>query len=349
MWCFRFLNRRPGLTLERQRQDIKDFDPCGLQCISQSCGWVAFGKHLCGAATDFTLRCCVNSVNHPGQPNRAISSSLTEHQAHQQSDGQTRHAQGPTDHQKAAFRGKVSTGSISDRANSKQTAVCSQAPGPADQTVADGLQVQGLQAPADGSGSPGPAGRCAGDGQSMVPSFTNPDRLVTDGENVAASVKSRPHSQASAAQLAEEALLAAPAQQNPEEQLTIPAAASQGTNNTKAPFAVKKAHIGAAAAKFKPGRDQPHGGVQRKVLDAGQETGDRPRNQGLAVATCCHHRCSWNHYVHPEFFLDLGFTPQEFELVSWMAGELDGQWPGWLASCPPSVWWHGAQTYHHTC
>ncbi|KAK9857989.1 hypothetical protein WJX84_004501 [Apatococcus fuscideae] len=62
----RFLKRKPGLTLERQRQDIKHFEPCGLACMRQGAPkakWVAFGKHLCGAATDFTLRCCVRGLS----------------------------------------------------------------------------------------------------------------------------------------------------------------------------------------------------------------------------------------------------------------------------------------------
>jgi len=42
--------------------------------------------------------------------------------------------------------------------------------------------------------------------------------------------------------------------------------------------------------------------------------------QGLAVATCCHHRCSWQHYVGKPLFNQLGFSPDEFEVMSWMTG-----------------------------
>jgi tRNA:m4X modification enzyme len=42
--------------------------------------------------------------------------------------------------------------------------------------------------------------------------------------------------------------------------------------------------------------------------------------RGLALATCCHHRCCWRHFVAQEEFLELGFLPEEFELVSWMSG-----------------------------
>lgn len=43
--------------------------------------------------------------------------------------------------------------------------------------------------------------------------------------------------------------------------------------------------------------------------------------RGLAVATCCHHRCCWQHFVAQEEMLQLGFSPQEFEVIAWMTGE----------------------------
>lgn len=43
--------------------------------------------------------------------------------------------------------------------------------------------------------------------------------------------------------------------------------------------------------------------------------------RGLAIATCCHHRCTWQHYVNQPLFERLGFSPEEFELISWMTGE----------------------------
>ena len=42
--------------------------------------------------------------------------------------------------------------------------------------------------------------------------------------------------------------------------------------------------------------------------------------RGLCIATCCHHRCTWQHYVNRPFFQRLGFSPEEFELISWMTG-----------------------------
>ena len=42
--------------------------------------------------------------------------------------------------------------------------------------------------------------------------------------------------------------------------------------------------------------------------------------RGLAVATCCHHRCSWRQYVSKAFFRKRGFSGEDFELICWMTG-----------------------------
>ncbi|GMH33104.1 hypothetical protein BSKO_00938 [Bryopsis sp. KO-2023] len=42
--------------------------------------------------------------------------------------------------------------------------------------------------------------------------------------------------------------------------------------------------------------------------------------KGIAVATCCHHRCGWKSYVGKKLFREAGFSPQEFEMISWMTG-----------------------------
>ena len=41
---------------------------------------------------------------------------------------------------------------------------------------------------------------------------------------------------------------------------------------------------------------------------------------GLAIAPCCHHRCGWKAYVGKRSMIRWGFSPQEFELISWMTG-----------------------------
>jgi len=42
--------------------------------------------------------------------------------------------------------------------------------------------------------------------------------------------------------------------------------------------------------------------------------------RGLAIATCCHHRCTWQHFVGRELFGELGFSGEEFELISMITG-----------------------------
>ena len=42
--------------------------------------------------------------------------------------------------------------------------------------------------------------------------------------------------------------------------------------------------------------------------------------QGFGIATCCHHRCSWEHYVGRSFFQEHSMAEADFQLVSWMTG-----------------------------
>jgi len=46
--------------------------------------------------------------------------------------------------------------------------------------------------------------------------------------------------------------------------------------------------------------------------------------RGAAIATCCHHRCSWADYVARDFFESRGFSQREFELLM--------HWTGWVSS-----------------
>lgn len=42
---------------------------------------------------------------------------------------------------------------------------------------------------------------------------------------------------------------------------------------------------------------------------------------GVALASCCHHRCTWQHFVGKDVWLkQCGLSSAEFELVSWMTG-----------------------------
>ena len=56
--------------------------------------------------------------------------------------------------------------------------------------------------------------------------------------------------------------------------------------------------------------------------------------QGFGIATCCHHRCSWEHYVGRSFFQEHGMTEVDFQLVSWMTGAQPRATPQRF----PSVW-----------
>uniref|UniRef100_K3WRJ6 tRNA:m(4)X modification enzyme TRM13 n=1 Tax=Globisporangium ultimum (strain ATCC 200006 / CBS 805.95 / DAOM BR144) TaxID=431595 RepID=K3WRJ6_GLOUD len=44
-----------------------------------------------------------------------------------------------------------------------------------------------------------------------------------------------------------------------------------------------------------------------------------PLFQGLAVALCCHHVCTWEDYVNPAFILEQGFKEAEFALLTSMS------------------------------
>ena len=52
-----------------------------------------------------------------------------------------------------------------------------------------------------------------------------------------------------------------------------------------------------------------------------ESSGARSGLQGFGIATCCHHRCSWEHYVGRSFFHEHGMSEQDFQLVTWMTGE----------------------------
>ena len=40
---------------------------------------------------------------------------------------------------------------------------------------------------------------------------------------------------------------------------------------------------------------------------------------GAIIASCCHHKCVWNHYVNQNFFLQNGFTPYDFTVMTRMS------------------------------
>jgi hypothetical protein len=48
------------------------------------------------------------------------------------------------------------------------------------------------------------------------------------------------------------------------------------------------------------------------------ELREAPLCVGVAVATCCHHLCTWKAYVNKAFFRRLGFGPSDFHMLTWL-------------------------------
>ena len=62
----RSLRKDEGLHFERVRADLRNFHAPGYPLLTQPAqAWVGLGKHLCGAATDFGLRCCLPHSTDP--------------------------------------------------------------------------------------------------------------------------------------------------------------------------------------------------------------------------------------------------------------------------------------------
>lgn len=54
----RTMRSEARLTVRRIRLDLKDFDLSRLPEIQGDVPWVAIGKHMCGASTDYALTAC---------------------------------------------------------------------------------------------------------------------------------------------------------------------------------------------------------------------------------------------------------------------------------------------------
>ena len=218
----RSLRKLEDLHLQRLRVDIKDFQPAGVQGLSKGWRpWVATGKHLCGAATDFTLRCCVISMQHARN--------------HLQQSPQQKPA-----------RSQLSRPSAPERAHSASSM---------------------------------PGNNRNDHGGSHMQSAEQPKRVWM-----------------------------------PEKQHLM--SAEQGCSREGA--------AGMAATRCMDGcsREDPSGDIAEDDMGC-TSTNEVPQEagvQGFAVATCCHHRCSWQHYVGKPFFRRLEFTPDEFGVMSWMTG-----------------------------
>ncbi|CAK9869504.1 unnamed protein product [Sphagnum jensenii] len=58
----RTLRQLQGIALERLRIDIEDLNLQEVQSL-QGCNFIAVSKHLCGPATDLSLRCCIHGAD----------------------------------------------------------------------------------------------------------------------------------------------------------------------------------------------------------------------------------------------------------------------------------------------
>ena len=206
--------------------DIKDFQPAGVDALNGSeSRWVATGKHLCGAATDFTLRCCASSIY------RRVKAPVK-----------------PSERQHA------------------QASAHSRLPSEAQLRGADQL-------------------------------------LKTHSNTQESSIQ--------AAQPAEEDLIV----DHASDCATINASSQcneGGSIDNSIENSIDNSIDGTSAAH--------HAGTAKKCLSADVQNEVKAGLQGLAIATCCHHRCSWQHYVGKPLFKKLGFSPDEFEVISWMTG-----------------------------
>ena len=59
---------------------------------------------------------------------------------------------------------------------------------------------------------------------------------------------------------------------------------------------------------------------QKRAVALGKAKATKLGLQGFGIATCCHHRCSWEHYVGRSFFQEHNMAEADFQLVSWMTG-----------------------------
>ena len=104
--------------------------------------------------------------------------------------------------------------------------------------------------------------------------------------------------------------------------------ANKHSGSSECDSPVQSAAPGSCAGNGPPGRgdssaqpaSEDSGSAASAVHDGGLRS-DHRGIQGLAVATCCHHRCSWQHYAGKATFTKMGFSPEDFELISWMTGQ----------------------------
>lgn len=302
--------------------------------------WVAFGKHLCGAATDFTLRCCVRGL------------SASESLDHYQLEG--------TGFNKNATASLVD----GDHDDHHLPVTDPKQPEASPRSVSPGLGSRFQQQPNIVESVPGQASCPEVTTASARDSHrhqqwcdSEPSSLARSKEPVPPMPSEPTAANHTAQQLPDAWAANTSAQTDPasyhdrhDHHATShqpgPALDGQGVHQRSAgasrhrrPTSTQEALLGSADPGHQASKGtsndglaaatcchQAGNGISNVGLAAAtccDQAGNGISNAGLAVATCCHHRCCWDHYVNPGFFQDLGFTAQEFELISWMSGEPD--------------------------
>ena len=266
----RSLRQRPGLQMQRVRCDLRDFDPAGLCWQAPEAGAAAQP-----AASKAMLHCSDCRARWAAGHGVCL--------AHRPPAGQRR---GQNGHQLAA------EGQAGSRASKNE---------PAEQQRAAAAARESSKGQSHGLG---PGAPWVAYGKHLCGAATD-FALRCCSRAVATGSSARPSSpgQSSRASLAGQAQ----------------AAASDGASATAAQETPDRPNKvvadGSSACPAAQGAE--HGAVADTSLPL-LEPG---RLQGLAIAVCCHHRCTWRQYVGKPMFERLGFSPEEFEVVSWMTGE----------------------------
>ncbi|XP_013389808.1 tRNA:m(4)X modification enzyme TRM13 homolog [Lingula anatina] len=61
---------------------------------------------------------------------------------------------------------------------------------------------------------------------------------------------------------------------------------------------------------------------KKQKVDESTKPNEKQENswiEGIIIALCCHHRCSWTHFVGKDFFTQHGLTGRDFQLVTSMS------------------------------
>lgn len=243
--------------------------------------WVAVGKHLCGAATDYALRGCLVSAEQAEKAKGATAASSAVVVA-----GGVPEGAGASSAAAAAAAG-VAAGGKGKR--QRRRGGGGQGPG-RDGDAAAGARAATVgvgerqKEPGQGQGQGQAAHNAAAEGTERQDASA-PHAIVTGGTPDAVSRGGNSIAEAEAA--AADGITAT----GPSPLLSQPQAAA-GSSATPPPPPAAAPASAPASAVFR----------------------------GLAIAPCCHHRCGWRAYVGKPLFRRLGFSPQEFELISWMTG-----------------------------